>query len=157
LIDRRCADSRWPITVQVRELPLRDSLYALCELHELDCDYRFGCLWITVRDDKFRWSDPTGTTTLVPPANSTLQRAWDQPVAEVYADDQPLASVLAALAADFKVTIDASRVIGNADVFPVSPRLKNLPLRHVLGVLLYETGCRVTLEGDSLVILPPQG
>ena len=155
LIDREWPDPQLPVTLNLRDVSLQSALLALCELHDLDCDYRYGCLWITERDDDFRWSDPTGISIIAPPGDSALQRAWDQPVAEVYADDEPLASVLARLAAELQVMIDTSRVIGKADVFPVKSRLKSLPLRHVLGVLLYETGCRASLDGESLRILPP--
>jgi len=144
-----------PLTLNLHDLPFQSALYALCELHDLDCDYRYGCLWIAARDDEVRWSDPTGVLSLVPPASSKLAQVWNQTVPEVYADDEPLVSVIGKLAAEIGVEIDRTR-IDDPDSYPVSPRLKNLPFRHVLGVLLYESGCRCALDGPRLVLLPPQ-
>jgi hypothetical protein len=149
------ADPDLPLTLNLQDLPLQSALYALCELHDLDCDYRYGCIWITARDDEVRWSDPTGIVGLVPPANSTLARVWNQTVPVVYADDEPLASVMDKLAAEIGVEIDCTR-IDDPDSYLVTPRLKNLPFRHVLGVLLYESGCRCALDGPRLILLPPE-
>ena len=40
--------------------------------------------------------------------------------------------------------------------FSVTMNLHGVPFRHVLGHLLYEAGCRCELEGQTLVILPPE-
>jgi hypothetical protein len=39
------------------------------------------------------------------------------------------------------------------DVFFVA---KGIPFKHALGQLLYQTRCRVKLDGETLVILPPE-
>ena len=40
--------------------------------------------------------------------------------------------------------------------FPVVAHLHSIPFRHALAYLLYQAKCRCKLEGDALVILPPE-
>jgi hypothetical protein len=124
----------------------------------LACDYRYGRLWITTVKDVQNWRDATGVADIQPPAASSLARAWNEP-AVAAVTTSPLAEVLAAFAKPLRVTLDTTRIDptpANPSAFPTVSNTSGLPFRHALGILLSETGCRCRLEGEKLVILPPE-
>src|SRR5207237_1398955 len=111
------------------------------------------------------WRDPTGIADIKPPSGTTLARAWNEPTA-VDCVASPLADVMAFIEEKMAISIDTSRVQGLAHrppfPAPVGPpfrppaRARARPLKHVLGHLLYNFDCRCRLEGETLVILPPE-
>jgi hypothetical protein len=154
-----------PITGTYRGLDLQSALVLILATHGLSYDYRYGALWITKPEGIRDLHDPTGVDQVKPRAGSALARAWNEPLAVDCA--APLAVVLAFLEQKMAVTIDASRVatIGTQPaiaprVSPFmarpSPTIRELPLKHAIGQLLYNVGCRCRLEGDTLVILPAE-
>jgi hypothetical protein len=151
-LDPRVPDVNLPITKEERGMDLCSALTLLTAPHELGCDYRYGCIWITTAADAEDWHDPTGVSELKPPNGSGLARIWEEP-AESYMIGKPLSDELKALAAQMVIEIDTA-AIESTDI-TVTFEAK-APFRHVLGQLLYRTGCRCKLEGDKLIILPPE-
>jgi len=69
-----------------------------------------------------------------------------------------LADVLTKIAQPLAIEIDTTQIAPTTDdpnAFPAVTNTNGLPFRHALGILLNETGCRCRLEGETLVILPP--
>ena len=133
--------------------------------HELACDYRYGLLWVTDADKVKNWRDPTGIADIKPPNGSALARAWNEPIA--VDGSAPLKGVLAYIEQKMAISIDASRIqapppptplprAGTAFAAWPTATIRDQPLRHVLGQVLYNSGCRCRLEGDTLVVLPPE-
>jgi hypothetical protein len=140
------------------ELSLSSALTLMSAQHELGCDYRFGCVWITSADDAKEWRDPTGITDLVPPTESQLFHSWKESVS-VAATSQPLAQALGNISEPLAIAIDTSRISPAGDEvsgYPVTLQLTGLSFRDALGILLYQARCRVRLDGETLVILPPE-
>ena len=158
-----------PITDEFNGIDLASVLTLMTAPRGLGCDYRYGSLWITAAEDTNDWRDPTGVTEIIPPKDSALSRAWNEPVA-VDVVTVPLADVLARLAQPLNIEIDTTQIAGirlennstpgaSARTNPMRPSViystRGLPFRHILGQLLYRTGCNCRVEGDKLVILPP--
>jgi hypothetical protein len=140
---------------------LQSALVVSTQKVGLDCDYRYGCLWITTKEDAKNWLDPTGVDEIRPRAGSVLSVAWNEPV-KIWRFDQPLAEAVSLLCQLNGISFDASRISAT----PEEPNRFQVQLylnlnadyrsfRDLLGVLLYTTGCRCKLNGDTLVILPP--
>ncbi len=158
----KVADTSVPISGRVPGINLQAALVVLMQRHGLDCDYRYGCLWITSAEDAREWEDPTGVTDIQPRLGTSLATAWNEPV-KTWRFDKPLAESAAGLCEPLAVDIDTTQVAPTPDNparFPVRIYLNingnYLPLRHLLGILLYKTGCRCKLDGSRLVILPPE-
>jgi hypothetical protein len=150
-------DKRLPITERIAGVDLCSALTLVTAPHDLGCDYRYGCVWITSAEDAEDWRDPTGVAEIQPPKGSDLARAWNEPGVDAF--QQPLAEVLAKAAQPLAIEIDTSQIAAssqNAEDYRVSAKVGGLPFRHALGFLLYMTRCRCKLEGDKLVILPPE-
>jgi hypothetical protein len=154
-----------PINAEYRGIDLRSALVLLLAPHGLACDYRYGALWITKLDRAKDWNDPTGVANIKPPPGSALARAWNEPMA--VDSSLPLADIMAYIGQKMAVAIDSSRVSTLApEPVPIGPSsaawnrkaaamIRDQPLKHVLGRVLYNAGCRCELEGERLVILPP--
>jgi hypothetical protein len=158
VVDSEKVDAELPITENPNGLLLSTALTLMLRSRNLDCDYRYGCLWITSAEDAENWRDPTGVADIVPPADSQLARSWNEAVA-VEAIDRPLAEALIGAVERLAVTVDTSRISPRRDghsSYPVTVNLSGLPFKHVLGQLLYRTRCRAKLDGETLVILPPE-
>jgi hypothetical protein len=158
VLDPRHADSKPPLTCQLKGIPLATALEVIVAQANHACDYRYGCLWITSAEDAQDWRDPSGVTEIEPPKDSQLARSWDEPVV-VRAIDQPMAAVLAKMAQPLAIEIDTRALDSSADGktdYPVTWNSTGQPFRHVLGLLLYQTRCRCELRGETLVILPPE-
>jgi hypothetical protein len=154
---RRVPDVNLPVTENVAGVDLLSALTLLTAPNELGCDYRYGCLWITTADDAKDWNDPTGVADVEPTKGGAIARAWNEPsVAQVV--NQPLATVLATIAQPLAIEIDCAQIAPTADKPDAFSVLANAsgPFRHVLGLLLYNAHCRCELDGDRLVILPPE-
>jgi hypothetical protein len=57
------------------------------------------------------------------------------------------------------IAIDTSRISPAEDEvagYPVTLHLTGLSFRDALGILLYQARCRARLDGETLVILPPE-
>jgi hypothetical protein len=128
----------------------------------LDCDYRYGCLWITTQADAREWRDPTDVEEIKPQVGSVLSVAWNEPV-RVWNFHHSLAEVVALVCEPMGVAFDVTQVSakpGEPTRFPVKIYMningEYRSFRDVLGVVLYLTGCRCKLEGEKLVILPPE-
>src|SRR5262245_56612419 len=115
--------------------------------HGLACDYRYGSVWITKTDKMKHWQDPTGIAEIKPPTGSALARSWNEPIAADYS--APLGQVLSYVASKLAISIDASRVnaisVGQPTpvavaktAFAPTGTIRQLPLRHLLGNLLYD-------------------
>jgi hypothetical protein len=147
-----------PITAEHRNIDLCSLLTLLTAPHGLACDYRYGCIWVTTAADAQDWHDPTCVADAKLPKGSALARAWDQPaVAEGF--HLQLADVLTKTAQPLNVQIDTDRIEpgpGQPAGFPVIVNRFQSSFHNVLGYLLHQTGCRCRLEGEKLVILPPE-
>jgi hypothetical protein len=150
-----------PLSFALEGIHLRSALILLLAPHNLACDYRYGSLWITTADDVEDWHDSTGVSEIKPPKDSALARAWlDTGVID--AVEVPLAFVLADLEQKLLINIDATRIpfptkqpMPREALLHVTLAMKGVPFQHILGRLLYQTRCRCRLEGETLVILPP--
>jgi hypothetical protein len=141
-------------------LNLQSALVLATHKFGLECDYRYGCLWITTQDDAKDWHDPTGVDAIRPPPASLLSAAWNQPV-KLWQCNSPLADAVNQLCTPIQVPFDTSAVgptPNEPNRFPVRLYLSingDYPLfRDFLAILLYTTGCRCKLDGDKLMILP---
>ena len=67
----------------------------------------------------------------------------------------PLASVLATITQRLAIDIDTAQVQSTSK-YLVIHQARGIPFHDMLGQLLYRTGCRCKLEGERLVILPPE-
>jgi len=153
----RIEDPDQPLTVALRGIHLRSALILLMAPHNLACDYRYGCLWITTADDAQDWHDPTGVSEIMPPKDSALARAWNEP-ASIDVVEVPLIRALGYLQERLAFQVDITRIQPTAEkptLFPVTHSGKGFPFHHILGQLLYKTRCRCRLEGETLIILPP--
>jgi hypothetical protein len=94
---------------------------------------------------------------ITPSSDSALSGAWSEPVIVSTTargrDGQPLAKVVQNLAKQVGIEIDTTQVESPNSM---SFHLNGHPFHHTLGILLYETGCGCRLEGERLVILPPE-
>jgi hypothetical protein len=146
-----------PVTGSCEGMQFGSLLAVIAGSNGVACDYRYGMLWITTPEDADDWHDPTGLADIVPPKDSPLARAWNEPVA-VEAMNMPLATVLSKITERLAIDVDVSAVQPTADEpgrLPFTGNVRGLPFRHALGYLLYKTGCRCRLEDGQLTILPP--
>jgi hypothetical protein len=146
-----------PITATHHGLDLISALTLLTASHDLGVDYRYGFIWVTTIEDAEDWRDPTGVSEVHPPKGSDLARAWNEPVA-VEVVRTPLSSVLSALAQRLAIEIDTTQIAptaDNPDAFSLMANLKSPRFHNALGFVLYQTNCRCQLDGDKLIILPP--
>jgi len=141
----------------LKGLDLCSALALLLSPHGLDCDYRYGCLCVTTAEDAKDWHDPTGVADIQPPKGSWLARAWNEPV-EFQEIESPLADVIKRMVRGLAIEIDTTQIEPTADqpeAYLVTANFNRHPFRHTLGYALYRTGCGCRLEGDRLIILPP--
>jgi hypothetical protein len=153
LVDARAVDPELPVTLNVHDVSLQSVICALCDLHDLDCHYRYGALWFTARDEGGSRPDPTGITALTPIDGSPLQAAWNHDVYSKHTREESLTSFVTRLSSEKGLTVDIYR-IGGVERLQVRTGWKDFPLRHVLGIFLFENGLCCRLEGDKLVLLP---
>jgi hypothetical protein len=158
-VDPQHVDQDLPITDHLHTYSLSTGLTAMLAPHDLGCDYRYGCLWITSTEDAENWHDPTGVADIVPPADSQLAKSWSEPVAlEII--DKPLVGVIDKhLVAFLGIATELSQITPLKEGDPqhlVTINSNGMPFKHVLGQLLYRTRCRAKLDGETLVILPPE-
>jgi hypothetical protein len=147
-----------PLTASYRYLELNTALLLLTAPHGLACDYRYGCVWITTAEDSSDWRDPTGVSEIKPPKDSSLGRSWNEIAPRVDTVNTPLTDILAYLKQPLAIDIDTSQLEETAATFSpplVTYSLRGLRFCDTLGQLLYKTHCRCRIEGDKLVILPP--
>jgi hypothetical protein len=148
-----------PITCEYHSLDLATILTLITAEYDLACDYRFGGLWFTTPEDVKEWRDPTGVAEVRPAADSAFARNGPDDTIFVQVNNALLVDVLGSLAQNADIAIDMSRIEPAATGRPaisVTVNQRNLAIRDVLGHLLYQTGCRCRLEGETLVILPPE-
>jgi hypothetical protein len=157
-VDHRHVDPNLPVTCNALDIPLSAALTVMMHEKNLACDVRYGCIWITSPSDTKNWHDPTGVAEIFPPADSLLATAWKEPVT-VLASQLPLDQVLQSIAQPIEIAVDDSRIksSGQGDTrFAVTLSVQGIPFKDALGLLLYQTRCRCKLEGETLVILPPE-
>lgn len=151
-----------PVSAQFIGIDRCSGLTLMLAPHGLACDYRYGVLWITTADDVKDWHDPIGIADIQPLPGSLLAASWNAVVPlGVEAVDQPLEAVIQSLAQRLAVEteIDTSRIAATPNTSPaftVTANLKELPLRHMLGILLYKANCSCRLEAGKLEILPSE-
>lgn len=146
------ADPKKQVTLRLVGVDLATALAVLTQMNGLDCDYRYGRLWITTVEDAKAWSDPTGINKIVPPAGSSLARRWNElttvPVG------YPVGESLFWLK-EWRIDLDLS-VIEHPNAADPNVTFvtvgETLPLHQVLGSALYQTGCRCELRGETLVV-----
>jgi hypothetical protein len=158
VLDPHCVDPNKPIDADWQGLELWCALAIIGSENDLGFAYRYGLLWITTAEDAKDWHDPTGVSDIVPPKDSSLAKAWSEPVS-FDAIEKPLADVLAQIVERLDIRMDTSQIAAGSNgkqEFLVTKSLRGLEFRHVLGMLLYQTRCRCKLEGETLVILPPE-
>jgi len=159
IIDPKNASaSSLPITGSSNGMNLATVLTLRLARHGLVCDYRYGCVWITTPAEAKNWHDTTGVAQVRPGKNTALGLAWNEP-AVAAVTTSPLTEVLATFTRTKGIELDSSRIAPTADnpnAYSTSVNTNGFPFRHALGILLNETGCRCRLEGETLVILPPE-
>jgi len=147
-----------PLTGSYQGIDLRTALLLLTAPQGLGCDYRYGCIWITTAEDGHDWRDPTGVTELKPPKGSALELAWNEISPPVDCVETPLTEVLAYLKQPLAIDIDATQIeetTANSSPPLITLSLRGVSFRDTLGQLLYRTHCRCRLDGDKLIIQPP--
>jgi hypothetical protein len=144
------------ITANLTGLNLATVLVEVCDDSGLVCDFRYGCPWITTKDNAEKWVERTGVSKFVPRDGSALRREWDS-VVSITAIQEPLAAVIQNLCRQLSVPCDTTAIeptdASNAR-FPVVINEGRLPLRHLLPVLLTQTDSCCELSGHTLVIKP---
>jgi hypothetical protein len=153
---RRLPNLDLPITATDRGIDLCSALTILTAANNLGCDYRYGCVWITTAQDAKDWHDPTGISKLQPPKDSAMARAWNEPLT-IDVVKTPLAGLLSKIARSVGIEMDTTKIDrspSSPSRFLVTHAIKNMPVRHVFGQLLYIANCQCVLDGDALVILP---
>jgi hypothetical protein len=158
IVDRRHVDPQLRVDCNGCDIPLGASLTVMAAEHDLACDVRYGCIWITTAEDAEHWHDPTGIAEIVPPADSLLAKSWNETVT-IAAIEKPLAILLDQKFERLAIDVDTSQIGPGTDEkpsYPVTTNLQGMKFRHALGILLYQTRCRCKLEGETLVILPPE-
>jgi hypothetical protein len=161
--------ARHKVQAGLAGIDLRTALFLATEPFGLSCDYRYGSIWLTSAADAQNWHDTTGVGAIQPPADSALAAVWNQtadvttewrpPGSQQTSYVQPLAETMTGLALRLNVKIDNTQIEptpDHPDGYPITAVLNGLPFRHVLGHLLSRTHCRCKLEGETLVILPPE-
>lgn len=174
-----------PLTAEHSGGDLCSALLLLTAPHNLGCDYRYGCIWVTTADDCGNWHDPTGVSEIKPPSNSLLAKVWNENVV-LDAVEMPLKDAMNYFEGLLAIHIDTTRIKAAAlhqmpvvrptptalpvraplptalpknpplvDPFSVTVSLRDIPFRHVLGQMLYKNNCRCQLDGDKLILLPP--
>lgn len=169
-------DPKLPITADHKGIDLCSGLTLLTAPYDLGCDFRYGMIWITTAKDADDWHDPTGVAGIEPPKGTALARAWNEP-ASLVAINQPIGTMLTELAQRLVIEIDTSQLppsanqplaperppsapaspanMGSSNPFTITANLIGLPFRHVLGFAVYKANCRCRLDGDKLILLPP--
>jgi hypothetical protein len=165
-VDAKHVQADRPVTADLRGLDFQSMLAILASSQGLAWDYRYGCLWITTPEQAAADNEPTGVEKLQPEEESALARVWNEPIS-IDVINKPLTTVLADLEQRLLFRIDTTRIARSefqSRQFRVtenlpgfsSNSLPGIPFRHALGWLLYDTGCRCELDGDKLIILPPE-
>jgi hypothetical protein len=158
-VDPHHVDPMTAISADWEGLELYCVLAIMTSDHHLGCDYRYGLIWITSATDSRNWKDPTGIADIIPPKGSQLARSWNEPV-DFGAINQPLADVIELqLVPRLGIAVDVSQIRSHSEAemaYLVTSRLKGMPLKHALGILLNKARCRCELRGETLVILPPE-
>lgn len=154
--DRSAAGQGKDITAKLISLPLSSVLTILADRAQLACDWHYGVPCITSPDELQNWQDPTGVVAIQPPSGSRLGGVWDGPIPVAFRAET-IASALDYLSQSYGITIDHSalnRAAEKNEERKVTLSVAGHPLRHVIGILLYQTHCRCELRDETLVILP---
>ena len=144
-----------PISGQFDHIQLASALAIITSENGHACDYRYGLVWVTSARDAINWHDPTGVAEIQPPKGSQLAKSWDERV-KIEVIEQPLATVVQTLVQTLAIGLDTWGIESAKGNYPVTLTVDGFPFRDTLGLLLYETRCRVKLDGETLVILPPE-
>jgi hypothetical protein len=153
-------DRNPPRTVSVEGADIYSCLLLLTKPYGMDCDYRYGSVWITTASNAIDWHDPTGVSGLAPPPDSALAEVWNKttPFPAEFVET-PLTDALTSLQDMLRVKFDTSRLTADPQRGKI-PRTsfngRDRALKNILGAILYETGCTCRLDGESIVILPPE-
>jgi hypothetical protein len=140
------------------QMELASLIYLIARAADCDCDYQGGCIWVLPRSADAGWHDPTGVTAIQPPAGSPLAAAWRESL-KSWGKSCRLDERLSAIAGQLAIPIDTARVEPTQDNqvgYSISTDVSFLEFRHALILLLYHTRCRAKLDGETLVILPPE-
>lgn len=159
-LDPSLAGSPMVVTVSVRGEPLFVALSSMTVPRGLGWDYRYGCLWLTRADDVPGWRDPTGISELTPPPNSKLASAWNRAM-NVGAEfvETPLADALLYIRDQEGVSFIPRTALteeGKSLCVTMNKKGSHATLKNVLGELLYRLDCTCKLDGETLVISPPE-
>lgn len=121
---------------------------------ELAFEYRYGVLYLTTAEDVRNGTDLTGVSDIRPPAGSPLARAWNEPCS-FQTDEAPFDKALQSLGQPMAIGFDLSPVSsrGISVGWSVTKSLKNLPFRHVLGLVLNDFGLRCEARGDDTIVI----
>jgi len=169
---KQIAEADQPFTAWYRGIDLAPTLTLLLAPHGLAWDYRYGCLWITTSDDAKDWRDPTGVAEIKLPRDSALAHAWNERVETTgvaiqrapfppragapprkVSLEQLLVTYEERLGIEIRISPGVEEII--TEFIPVASNEPGIAFRDILGQLLYFTGCRCKLDGETLVIVPP--
>jgi hypothetical protein len=134
-----------PVTLS-GEAPLIVVLGRMLQPHGLVCDYRYGLLWVVMREEGDAWSDPTGISRIEPPAGSKLASVWAKPIdAELFEVPLRLACLVHSRKVVNQEEYDWTKLpqIMHGSCYPganVSLVCSRHPFKHCLGVILYQAG-----------------
>jgi len=153
---RRVTDIDQPITVTTRGIDLCSALALMTQPHDLAFEYRYGVFFLTTAEHAQDAHDPTGIAGIRPPKGSPLAQAWEEP-SQIEAINMPLDKALQLLTQRLAIAVDLSELPSESRVMPVTKNLRDLPLRHVLGLILDNLNLRAEARGgDTIAILPPK-
>src|SRR5262245_32664695 len=147
------------ITFQEKQAPF---VVALCNMLAplgLGCDYRYAALEIDTLESIAHWRDETGVLELSPPRGSRLEREWNR-ITAIDMVEMPLKDVLAYLQQlhSIPIQLDLTSRPGHRDPItpdvPVTKTLSGISLKNVLGIMLSDLECKVSVQGNGLVIEP---
>jgi hypothetical protein len=150
-----------PVTWNERDAPLIVALGGMLQPHGLVCDYRYSMLWVADRHEAESWRDPTGIDRIVPSAGTPLAKNWE---ANSKGDfiETPLRMAFETAVrqhvpgAEFDWSqVSPERQRGALEGSAITVVVEDIPLKHVLGVILEQSGCSAKLSGETLVIEPP--
>jgi hypothetical protein len=143
---------------------------ALCEIaarNQLRFDYRYGALWLIPHSSAAEpFVDRTGVLQINFAENSRHKRDWDEPIMVTSCQgdvDQCVEHLLAQTTLKYEPLARRNRAAVQSPVFEerltlglraIDAHLFKRRRRDALAYVLFVTGCRCELRGDTLHILP---
>jgi hypothetical protein len=145
-----------PVTCKA-EGPLIEVLASILRPLGLVCDYRYGMLSICPSVGVEEWQDPTGVTTLTPPAGSNLAANWNSQTSLEFIET-PLKNALQIVTDIHGVKFDLSHLPAEPiqrlpyGQIVVTYNVSGITLKNGLGAMLDAHDLQARLDGETIVI-----